>query len=55
MKTDRKIFQAFNLKRCNKGTDENVYVPIKKTVLPKGRLSFNETWINIRKELLKLK
>ena len=42
MKTDRKIFQAFNIKTTNV-SNENVYVPI------------NETWLNIRKELLKLK
>ena len=54
MNTDRKIFQAFNIKATNVSSD-NVYVPIKKTVLPKRRLSFNETWLNIRKELLKLK
>ena len=54
MKTNAKIFQAFNIKTTNVSS-ENVYIPIKKTVLPKRRLSFNETWLNIKKELLKLK
>ena len=54
MNTNRKIHQAFNVNTTATERD-NVYVPIKKTVVPKTKLSFNETWLNIRKELLKLK
>jgi hypothetical protein len=33
--------------------DENIYVPIKKTVQPDERLSFNETFKHINKQLTK--
>ena len=31
--------------------DENIYVPIKKTIQPDKRLSFNETFKHIQNEL----
>ena len=33
--------------------DENIYIPIKKTIQPDERLSFNETFENIHKQLTK--
>lgn len=33
--------------------DSNIYVPIKKTVQPDERLSFNETFKHINKQLTK--
>lgn len=33
--------------------DENIYIPIKKTIQPDKRLSFNETFKNINKQLNK--
>lgn len=54
MNTNEKIFKAFNI-YVKKTKEENIYVPLKKTIEPKSRLSFNDTWINIREELIKLK
>tara|TARA_R110001632_G_scaffold10774_1_gene39470 strand:- start:360 stop:533 length:174 start_codon:yes stop_codon:yes gene_type:complete len=55
MITDRKVFQAFNFKSATKQSEENIYVPIKRTVLPKVRLSFNDTMNHLRKELILIK
>jgi len=55
MKTDRKIFQAFNLKGATKQREENIYVPISKTIRPKERLSFNDTMCHLRRELVLIK
>jgi len=33
--------------------DENIYVPIKKTIQPDERLTFNETFENINQQLNK--
>lgn len=54
MKTQEKILKAFNLK-VEKHSVDNVYVPIKKTIRPKVRLSFNETMQYLRKELILIK
>ena len=55
MITDRKVFQAFNFKSATKQSEENIYVPIKRTVRPKVRLSFNDTMNHLRKELILIK
>ena len=55
MKTDRKIFQAFNFKAATKNTGENIYVPIKKTIKPKVGLTFNDTMKHLRAELVLIK
>jgi len=55
MKTDRKIFQAFNFKGATRQSEENVYVPISKTINPKERLSFNDTMCHLRRELVLIK
>ena len=33
--------------------DENIYIPIKKTIQPDERLSFNQTFLNVHKQLNK--
>tara|TARA_R110002020_G_scaffold317932_1_gene533589 strand:- start:1195 stop:1368 length:174 start_codon:yes stop_codon:yes gene_type:complete len=53
MNTNEKLFKAFNI-YVKKTKEENIYIPIVKTIEPK-RVSFNDTWINIREELIKLK
>ena len=55
MKTQEKIFQAFNFKGATRQSEENIYVPISKTIKPKERLSFNETMRHLRRELVLIK
>lgn len=52
MKIESKIKEFFNrtAKLEKVSWDENVYVPIKKTIQPDKRLSFNETFKHIHNE-----
>ena len=56
MKIDTQKLRAF-FRRTGKleeqTWDSNIYVPIKKTIQPDERLSFNETFKNINKQLNK--
>ncbi len=56
MKICNKTLKAF-FKRTGKvqesSWDENIFVPIKKTIQPDERLSFNETFTHINKQLNK--
>ena len=56
MKIDTQKLRAFfrrtgQLKEVS--WDENIYTPIKKTIQPDKRLSFNETYLNIHNQLKK--
>ena len=45
------IKKFFNRETKQQDWEENVYIPIKKTVQPDKRLTFNETFKHINKQL----